>query len=427
MPLPFLAAIGIATGAAILAPIVGKTIATWTQPQSVQKELAKPKVQQAVSAATQQVSQAQPGITIGPVKLTTYDIPGAQAYFSGEVQKKTEKQLISIGYSPSQAKQIAAGAGATKIGEGIGEAAGILAVSAGSAAAATKIAGKGITVTAAKSGGKIAAKSITGQVVKASAIAGAYEGAASTTVSTVAREDRVPTPAELAIGTGLGAGTAAAGGYLLSKAYMRGKWTGRAADWIGSSLVDPYEKPGDVLGALFAKGPKVTKTTVPTGKGGALAATFAVTPAETPAPTAQETKDTRMSIAGISETPVPTAEQTPAITATETPTPTQATTAIEETQTQIGIPTQTTAEEPIVTQVEQPTEQPTETPVTTPTATATTVTVPASTIQPRMVPGVPLIPGRPPGTGYGAIQKGHLLYINELTRARGFAKRMLRL
>jgi hypothetical protein len=389
-----LIALAVVTGASLLAPYVGREVAKQTQPAKVQRELEKREVQEAIQEAVGEVSRAQPGVTVGPLALTTYDIPGAPAYFAGEVQKKAEQKLKARGYSAEEAREIAAGAGAVTTGGGVGEAVGVLGISAGAAGAATKIGAKGVTQITAKQAGKIGAKQLTRQVTKASAVAGVYEGVGTTGVSTLGREGRLPTAQEALFGGVAGGATAAVGGYALTRAYLRGPKTGKVADWLGSSLIDPYEKPGDVLAGLKVKGPKLTKVGGKKVKGPVL--TVTPTPAQvTPSP--------------VTPSPVPTPAITPAITPAQTPT-----------ETPVETPTPEPTPEPTPP---TPAETPTETPVVTPT-TPVTVPVLSSTIQPRMLPAPPLLPA-PPGADFGAVRKGALTYYNEFRQAAGLTRKML--
>lgn len=402
MPIPLLAALGIGLAAAIVAPTVGKEVATKTQTPYVQKQLQTPQVQAAARQAEQKVSKGLPGIQLGPVGLGLYDIPGVQAAYAGQTQKETQRILQAQGYSKADAQRIAAGVGAQKTGAGIGEGIGVLIPSGAAAGAATKIGKVGITKAAAASGGKLTGRQITGQVTRASLYAGAYEGGATTTASSLARRDRFPSPIEYAIGIGAGAGTAAAGGALLSTAYQRSVTGGRLADWIGSFAVDPYEKPGDILASRFIRGPQVIKqVTKKTGKKGGKGSvtgspiyslvpetTPSTTPSQTPSGTPTTTITTDISGrkgVGSVVVPVPTPDPTP------TPPP----------------PTPS------------PTQTPQDTPTTTPTTTASNIftPIPSSTIMPRNIPPLPL-PGVPPGMGAGVNVRGDLFYHNEYMKAR---------
>lgn len=400
MVIPFIIGAIAATAAALLAPEAAKQAAIATQPSYVKRELAKPGVQEVVKQATTEVSKAAPQI---PLIGSVYNIPGVPSFYTGAVESKTYSALRAKGYSPERAREIAANVRIQQAAVSGGEAFGTLLPSGVSAAGATRIGGA-VIKAGAKEAGAITGKQIIGRVAGASAIAGAYEGAATTAVSTIARQERLPTVGEALLGAGFGAVVAGAGGAGLTGLYLSGKKTAATvADWVGSSLIDPYEKPGDIIGSLFAKGPAIAKTK--TGKG----TTFTIVPTAT-------------------QTPTTTATQTPIPTETPTQTPTPVITPSIEPTTPTIEPTPATETPPIPTPPETtptPTDTPTEQPTPTPTTVTTIIPVPSSTIMPRNLPLPPLVPGRPETSASGAAGRGGLFYYNELARAELLRSRIL--
>jgi len=411
MGLPFLAGLAIATVASLVAPIIAREIAKQTIEPSIRQQIeGNETIKQAIEEAKYEVRESTPGIDILPSKgkeFTTYDIPGAGIVYAKEVAKKTEQKLIQRGVSPKTAKKISKGVETLEFASGAGEAIGTVTVSGASEVLGAKVAGKLITRQVAKSGGKIALsvakKQIPKQVLKASAVGGLYEGAVSTVISGIAREGKVE-PGTIIMGAGLGAVTAGIGGYGLSRAYISKMKGAKVVDWVGQSLIDPYEKIGDVLGHHFVKEPTVpiiTPTVTPTPS---------VTPSPSPSPSPTPSS-TPSSTPSPSPTPTTTPTPTPTPTPSVTPSPSSSPSPVPSPS-----PTPIPEPEPSPTPEPTPTQTPTETPTPTPTVTPTPV--PTPTPQPRIPPPLPMIPGRIPGELKGIIRKGKLYYYNELQRMR---------
>lgn len=389
MVLPFLVGAAILAGVSILAPIIAKELAKATQTQQTQQQMTA--VQNITSTTQQQVRAGTPGVSVpGIIDVRLYDLPGATALYAGDVQKQQEQKLIAAGYSAADAKRISQGVQQVETWGGYAEATGSL-VPAGVAARGATLGVKAATA---------AGKPLMSSVIKQSALWGGYEGAVATAVQSQARRGYID-PLQVVIGTGLGALTSGIGGGILVKAYQKSKTTGTIADWVGSSLVDPYEKPGDILGDLSmriypggvpgttAKGVKQKIVIGPSITG---TPTSTATPTETPTPS-----------------PTPTPTPTPSITPTPTPTPTPSIT-----------PSWTPSYSP--TPTPSPAETPTPTPSPTPSQTPSPSITP--TLQPRMVPPLPLVPGAIPGD-FSMTVRERLGYYNELARMKRLTQKIL--
>ena len=228
---------------------------------------------------------------------------------------------------------------------------------------------------------------ITRHAVPGIAVAGAYEGGATSIASQVARKQYTPLAerpdlVEAGIGAGIGSATAAGlGGLIVYKSVAKGA---PSKALYAAYAMDPYEWPGDVIGSRYVKlkgklhakypgrfrAPDMLKVQYPSGfKTGKI-----TVPSLTPVPTT-----------------LPSSVQTPSFT----PTP---------------VPTQTTSITP------SPTDTPTTTPVLTPTTTPTPTTIPSPTPQVRGIPPLPFLGG--PGEGPTSISRtGKIKYYDERAAA----------
>jgi len=469
MVLPALAVAGIMTAASLLAPHVSKWIAKKTLKKETQKKLEEEPIKRIIKKSEEETRKESKSLGF----MKAYDLPGSQFYYKGKTAEKIKEKLTglktyhdvmkplvdktSFGFesiktvvektpvkSKEDVEKVVKGYKKLETAEGIGEVIGTLGTSA-----ASEMIGSSVFKSIAKGAGKSAAKTI-GKVAISSGIGGAYEGAAQTYISGTARGHDVKTK-DILIGAGIGAttasifGSALAGIHQLSikKPSVITKGTYRVSDWIGQSLIDPYEKPGDILAGVFEKGLKSSKfvktptivtssfTATPstststssqtgTKSGGQSKRTlpiFSITPTTTstmtPTPTTTSTSTPSTTPTG---TPTPSATMTPTPTSTVTPTPMPTfTPEPAPTPTSITEPTPSKPE-PTPTPTDTPTTTPTETPV--PTTTPTVTPVPTSTVQPRMIPPLPMIPGAIPGEMHGYVQKGKFIYQNELDKIR---------
>ncbi len=450
--------LALVTAASLLAPYVAKKAAKRTiKDTQTRRLLEQPEVRQTIEEARREVSRESPGV--GPIHLYEW-LPGAQLIYRKKVAKKVEQKLIQRGYKPSVAKKVAGAVKKIETAAGIGEAAGVLAVSAAAERIGARMAGQAIKRQVARRGGALTIKeartAIPRIVSRASAKAGIYEGGSTAVIQDVARTEEpltskktaVQIAKDVAISTGLGFATAGMGGYVLSKAYLTKRRTAKVLDWVGQSIVDPYEKPADVVAKVVGrmeeprvpiiKGRKVRMTKVKLPKTKAITPSVALaptlTPSPTPSPSPTPTPVSAPSPAPTpTPTPVPTPVPTPSISITPTPAPSP-TPSPSPTPTPTPIPIEIETETPTETKkgktttpTPTETEEPTETPTETPVPTTTPTPVPTPTPQLRMPPPLPLVPGRPPKEGAGVFVKGRLLYYNELARMKKILREMFML
>jgi len=482
MVLPILAAVGIATAGAIVAPYVAKEVAKFTQPRGTKDWLQREsKTVSAVSSAAyrRQAEKAQRG---GLVPSIVDVLPGSQLIPGRrkEYENLLTQELVSRGYTAGvariRAKQIA---DVEYTAGGVGEAAGVLIPSAAAEYIGAKLVSKGIargltsaaTKTAAKGGSKAAVKTfakastqaskgitsatkaaskaltkkeaatlVTKEAAKGITYAGTVEGGSAYLAQQTARRQKV-TPEGLATSAALGGFFAGAAGTGIARFAITRPTTSKVG-LAAARIVDPYEYPGDIIGGkvfrkLGNKEPSIpilTPGVTPTetkGKGKGKTAT------QTPK---KEKLKVRARFGIMTMTPAPsqtpTSTKTPTITPTQTslvtgtPVPTQTpsiTPTTTRTPTTPPLPTPTSATSEIsITKTEVTTPEPTETPVPVTTPTPTPVTTPTPIPTPTPLPRMP--PPLPPGVPAGEMsvrQKGNALYYSELAAARKLYRRLV--
>ena len=317
-----LVAAALLTAAAIAAPYVSRWIAKKTLDEETEKLLEKKEVKQTIRQAEEKMRQQSKGINLWgdeAKELTTYDIPGSQFYYRKKTSKIIEEELKRQGYSKKDIERITKGYERMELGEGIGEAAGTLTLSA----ASEKI-GSAVAKPLIKSAGKSAAKRVAASMV-GSAVGGAYEGAMQVQFSSLAKEGKWADIKTTAAGAAFGAGTAAIGGSVLASLHelkvakpniaTKGLYT--FADWGGQTIIDPYEKPGDILAGMIGKSATKGGVSVVTP----TLAVSAFSPTLSTSPTSS-TSTRSPSVAGIgSPTPAPIPSTSPTSTTSTSPTP----------------------------------------------------------------------------------------------------------
>jgi len=499
----FLGALALGTAAALLMPEAGRQVSKFTLPEEQRKELEKPQVKEAISTAYRKKEEkaAKEGIVSQIVEWIPGSqlIPGERKEFETFVQKELKKK----GYSEKKAKKVAQAAGHVEMfGAGVGEAAGILGVSTASEALGTKLFAKALPKAAAKAGGKAAGKAITTTItkkgvvagvktttkaltkkqaakavtkaaIKAIAPAGAYEGATSYTIQQMARQKQIK-PEEAAISAAFGAATATALGVPIARFAITRPAGSKILDIFGS-IMDPYEKPGDIAAHRLMKAAGFKEPTIPIRATVPTAVvvqttTQTQTKTTTAVPTQTKTQQKPTTVyyktkkGWIAKTPsgmksqvpttpvkeilpgvyvpvpegatiltptnvyVPTQSKTPTETSvpTESKTPTETQT---KTPTETKQPTETPPEVPtqpkVPTQTNVPTEEqvPTEVTINVPTETTIPTSIPVMTPIARFTP--PLLGGAPPAGGAGYVRKGKMIYFNELAAAKKALMRLL--
>lgn len=431
MPFPILAALALGAAVGIMAPKVTESMARDRLTSSERKQLDDPRVKEAITAAENKVSASSPGVSIGPARLSAYGIPGSQIFYKQSIGQETEKNLIASGYKPAQAKKIGGNVAYIQGARGAGEVIGSLTLGTGGAVTGSKVAG-GLIKSGAKMSVSTAARVIPAKVAIAGAVGGAYEGATTGVMQSYSRNQNI-TASNIAAYTILGAASGGIGGYTLSKVHLSTKlspFQKKAIDYGGQSLIDPYEKPTDLLGNVFVSDPKIyLRGAGATKLRGTNPRAITATPSPTntktltESATRGETKTQRRGISTPTPTPTPTGTPTPTesgqyvtgfsiptITPTQSPTPTPTPT-----------PTMTTTSTPT------PTETPTETETNTPTPTGTPTNINTPTPMLRNLPPFPLPAGLPPGMSNNQSIRGDLKYYDELDRTRRVGRALLRL
>ena len=457
MVLPILAAVGIATAAAIAAPYVAKEVSRFTQPKGTQDWLKKNRrfVEQVASRAYR--AQEQRSARAGLASQIVEYVPGSQLIPQrrAEYERLVTQELVRRGYTAGvakiRAKQIA---DVEYTAGGVGEGVGVLVPSAAAefvggrlvAKVGSKALAKAGVTTAAKAAGKTATGAVskrkaaqitTGAALKGITPAGALEGALSYTAQQQARRQEFK-PEEAAIAGGVGGVFAGALGTAIARTSVTRPTTSKVL-LAGARIADPYEYPGDIIGGKVAKAVKSPDLTIPV-----ITPSPEVIPAETKKPKPQA-KPKRFAAPSpvytrstfITQTSAPASVPTPGQTPTPFPDITRApTTPTPDPTPGTGqIITTTGGERVVITPDGRatsypttpiPTETPTETPTTTTTATPTTVPtpIPTPTPLPRNIPPFPPT-GVPGGEAPGPRIKGNLVYYSEIGAARKLYRRLL--
>jgi len=422
-----LVAAALLTAAAIAAPYVSRWIAKKTLDEETEKLLEKKEVKQTIRQAEEKMRQQSKGINLWgdeAKELTTYDIPGSQFYYRKKTSKIIEEELKRQGYSKKDIERITKGYERMELGEGIGEAAGTLTLSA----ASEKI-GSAVAKPLIKSAGKSAAKRVAASMV-GSAVGGAYEGAMQVQVSSLAKEGKWADIKTTAAGAAFGAGTAAIGGGVLAglhelkvaKPNIATKGLYTFADWGGQSIIDPYEKPGDILAGMIGK--SATKGGVSVMTPTIAVSAFSPTPSTSPTST-RSTSATP----SISTTPSTSTSPTPSPAPTPTPTPAPTTTP---TLTPVPSPSDTPSitPEPVPghtpdTAVPTSSETPSDTPSDTPTPVPTMTSTPTPIQRTPFLPPLPMVPSQIGGAPTTYARRGNLRYYNELEYSKQVLRKLL--
>ena len=276
-------------------------------------------------------------------------------------------------------------------------------------ALAGEVLGSTLAGKAASQTGKLA----TLRVGAALSTAGAAENVITDIAYSTIAEGRNPTKKELIESAILGAASAGALGTLINRlALKQSKWSKRLLR--ASYLLDPYEKPGDLIGEELKRTLRIRTPTVTILPTTTLTSTI---PSPSPAPSStQTTTSTYTNTPSLSPTPSTTSTPTTSPTITPTPTPTLTST-----------PTPSTTAS--VTSTPSPTKSPTPTPTPsqTPTQTLTPTPIPLPFRKPRkrlLLFGVMPIP---PAANFNNKIKAkgtRSTYYNELKAARIFIRKL---
>ena len=284
-------------------------------------------------------------------------------------------------------------------------------------------------------------------MLKGLAVAGAYEGGSQEAMQSAYRNKTVlPDPVQTLAGASFGAASAAGLGGAIGYTGITAPGKSRVLRWLGY-IADPYEKPGDVLGAM---GKKMYKTplkefgvSIPGGKNKVPIFTLTSTPSVTV--TQDEVKRAkaqgmtkqdlirikRLQLAfGVNIPSTTKGKNTFVPTFIPTNIPTNVPTNVpsdtnKPTNKPTDTPTFTPTETPTDTPTDVPTNVPTNVPTTVPTDVPTNVPVPVITPIARLFPPVPLgMSGSAPG-GKGPVMRGGLWYYDEAAAARAAVIRLL--
>jgi len=284
-------------------------------------------------------------------------------------------------------------------------------------ALAGEVLGSTLAGKAASQTGKLA----TLRVGAALSTAGAAENVITDIAYSTIVEGRNPTKKELIESAILGAASAGALGTLINRlALKQSKWSKRLLR--ASYLLDPYEKPGDLIGEELKRTLRIRTPTVTILPTTTLTSTI---PSPSPAPSStQTTTSTYTNTPSLSPTPSTTSTPsptTPTTSPTTTPTPTPTLTST---------PTSSiTTPAASVTSTPSPTKSPTPTPTPsqTPTQTLTPTPIPLPFRKPRkrlLLFGVMPIP---PAANFNNKIKAkgtRSTYYNELKAARIFIRKL---
>ena len=461
MVLPAAVGVALATAASLIAPKVAEYLERTTHPE-VEEYARRKEVREAYKKAIKAVEQAQyqrvasTPLPFDDIAYYIYgNIPGLATYGSKkQVASVTKQILISKGYSPQEAEKAASAIERVESAKAIGEVVGAAIPAGGSAAMAVRFArkfiakeiGKEAIETLGKTGAEqllrragvnVAGESVeaigksliekglitaskkkaagiaTKSVGKASALAGAWEGAVTSAMQDISRE-KLDQPGEVlkdvAIGAAAGGVVAGGLGAIIGRTAISRPKLGKIADYATWGI-DPYEKPGDWVGEFVArkfgvkppslptadiprsiKVPRIHPSTPPTPP--ALTPAPALTPSQTPTPAQTQTLTRREQISPGSTrsfrrsyrvrmakrkvpviTPGPT--PTPSVSPTPSPAPSPVPTLT---------PTPSSTPTPTITPSPSPTPTPVPTVTPTPTITPTPAPTPSPTPSPSPTP-----------------------------------------